>query len=425
MRTTKPKLIYLAYFFRPSPAIACVRTWNTAKYLASLGWDVTVVTPHPSLWNNPDSSGATEVDIKQLGIHRIFTEHGWPMLVPEHIRWIPGRIGWFLGGICRRITRRISRAEPQIGWVKSVQRACAGIAPGEFDLILATIGPNVSSRLASWLGIRLKCPFVLDYRDAWTGNPHVQAMEFGAPDEEESVLIQECAAVTVVSDSLARLIAGTFCVPNKVHVVSNGFSPEMFADIQPYRFDHFAVVYAGVLYPPKRVLDPVLNAFAALVSENPNTQARFHFYGPQGQTVQNAARHLGIERYLVVHGQVSRKEALAAQKGAGLVVVISSVEETGTLGENGVITAKIFDCMAMQCPVLVVAPKGSDLYSIAENVGGMRCFTGSDVRGIVSYIMDVSVNNIPQYKNRSLYQWDTIGCDLDVVLKSVLVQKDF
>ena len=33
-----------------------VRTWNIAKHLARSGWEVTVVTPHPSIYRNPDDS---------------------------------------------------------------------------------------------------------------------------------------------------------------------------------------------------------------------------------------------------------------------------------------------------------------------------------------------------------------------------------
>ncbi len=48
----RPKMLFLACYFPPVHGSACVRTWNMAKYLARLGWDVTVVTPDPSLWRN-------------------------------------------------------------------------------------------------------------------------------------------------------------------------------------------------------------------------------------------------------------------------------------------------------------------------------------------------------------------------------------
>ena len=42
---SRPKVLFLAYFFPPLNLIGCVRTRNIATYLTRVGWDVTVVTP--------------------------------------------------------------------------------------------------------------------------------------------------------------------------------------------------------------------------------------------------------------------------------------------------------------------------------------------------------------------------------------------
>jgi hypothetical protein len=47
----QPRLLFLAYYFPPVSTIACIRTWNMAAHLQELGWDITVVTPHP--WGSP------------------------------------------------------------------------------------------------------------------------------------------------------------------------------------------------------------------------------------------------------------------------------------------------------------------------------------------------------------------------------------
>jgi hypothetical protein len=48
----RPKLLFLVWNFTPVQTIGSVRTWNIAKHLARLGWDVTVVTPEPKLWRH-------------------------------------------------------------------------------------------------------------------------------------------------------------------------------------------------------------------------------------------------------------------------------------------------------------------------------------------------------------------------------------
>jgi len=399
--------------------IACIRTWNTANHLVKHGWDVTVVTPNPNLWMHTESCNNFEQEISATGIHRILTGHDFPMLVPSDVQWRTDGIGWFIGGICRRLANYL-HVEAQAGWVSSVKHACSEFKPGDFDLILATGNPFISFRAARWLGLRLMCPYVLDYRDPWTGNPHSKTRMISRHKQEESTLLHECAAATVVSPSWADLIGTTFGVQRKMHVISNGYDPDMFSDIQPHYFDHFSVVYAGTLYPPKRVLDPVFKAFGAFIEESGCNDAKFHYYGSHIQAVQDAAERIGLTRHVVIHGQVSRKEALSAQKGAGLVIILASVDDQGTLADNGIVTGKVFDCMALGRPALVVAPQSSDLYTIVETAGGMRCFTGNNFNGMVQYFSDVASGNIAAYRNRDLFQWQHISRKLDSLLRSFL-----
>jgi len=60
----RPKLLFLAYHFPPSQAVGSVRAWNMAKYLARLGWEVTVITPDPSLCRSVNDPIGTEANLK-------------------------------------------------------------------------------------------------------------------------------------------------------------------------------------------------------------------------------------------------------------------------------------------------------------------------------------------------------------------------
>lgn len=413
-----PRLLYLARAFPPAPAIGSVRAWNTAKWLAASGWAVTVVTPEPSVWLHPDEPEKVQERLRSAGIARILTGHAWPMLMPDRVKWIPGRAGWLLGGACRVVARSLG-IEASAGWGISAERACAVLARGDCDLILAT-GGAAAYRAAHRLSLRLGCPFLMDYRDPWTGNPHDAGRR--SKSSEEARLLGACAGATVVSPSWAELIGRTFGVPEKVHVITNGFDPDMFVGVESRRFDHFAIVYAGTLYPPKRVLDPVLRALRAFAESRPARVARFHYYGDFGEPVLEAATRLGARALVEVHGRVPRRAALEAQKGSGLVVVVASVDEEAGLSDLGVVTAKVFDCMALDRPALVVAPRGSDLYAVARTAGGMRCFAGSDVEGMARYIGEVEGGRAPPALGRQAYRWDSIAGKLDGVLRAAVSQ---
>lgn len=414
-----PRLLYLAHGFPPAPPIGAVRAWNAARTLTGLGWSVTVVTPAPEVWLSPNEPELIEREVREAGVRRILTGHGWPMLLPESLRWREGRASRLAGGACRVAARRLG-LDNGFGWAGSVEDACADLRKGDFDLVLATGGPFISFRVARRLARRLSCPFVMDYRDPWTGNPHGPARPSAATAREEAGLLRDCALATVVSPSWAALIGESFGVREKLRVVTNGFDPATFARVEAERFDHFALVYAGTLYPPKRVLDPVLRALAAYARRPGARPAKLHYYGDYGDPVRQAAANCGASSLVVVHGRVPRADALRAQKGAGLLVVVASVEPEGSLADRGVVTGKVFDCMALGRPALVVAPRGSDLYGIADTAGGMRCFTGADEAGMTRCLAEAAEGRAPVPRRPAAYRWDAIGRDLDRALREVL-----
>src|SRR5262245_30330858 len=139
----RPKLLFLAWNFPPVQAVASVRTWNIAKYLTRLGWDVTVVTPRLELWRHIDNAEKVQVDVRMEGIREIWTDHSWRFLSPVHLTcWNQG-LGWFTGGACRRIAR-MTGIDDAIGWIKAAEQACSSLEPGDVDLILAS-GPPFST----------------------------------------------------------------------------------------------------------------------------------------------------------------------------------------------------------------------------------------------------------------------------------------
>src|SRR5438093_10987374 len=101
----RPKLLFLAYPFPPCPEVGRVRTWNIAQHLGRLGWEVTVVTPDPSVWRHVDNHEETEAQIRHHGIQRILTPYLWRHLAPDTLRCRNRGLSWVVGGPCRQIAR--------------------------------------------------------------------------------------------------------------------------------------------------------------------------------------------------------------------------------------------------------------------------------------------------------------------------------
>jgi glycosyltransferase involved in cell wall biosynthesis len=94
--------------------------------------------------------------------------------------------------------------------------------------------------------------------------------------KQEAELHESSRAVTTVSPSL---LSGRVTHERKVHVITNGFDPEEMASIEPYEFGHFAIVYAGTFYSPKRVITPFMAALKRLQDVDHLGHWRFHYYG--------------------------------------------------------------------------------------------------------------------------------------------------
>ncbi len=417
----RPRLLFLAYSFPPLWAPGTPRAWYMAKYLARLGWEVTVVTPHPSLWVRTDRTEKIEGLLQQEGIRRITTGLRWRCLDPDYVRFRNHGIGWLVGGVCRKIARRLS-IENQAGWPPAIENACRTLRRGDVDIIMATLAPFVSFRAARLLGKRLRAPFVLDYRDPWNSNPHVSVPRSRRILEEEESLLRDCAAVTIVSSSLGLSLRQHFPSVKEVHVVSNGFDPEDLYNIQPINFNHFAIVYAGGFYPPKRVITPLMKALQTLRSSQHDKlpEWRFHYLGASAGHVLGEAERCGIHDRVVLHGQVSREESLFAVAGADVSVVITSVEDEGSLEDRGIVTGKVFEALGLGSRVLLIAPVGSDAEAIIEENYCGRRFAGNQTEEIAKYLLEVMAGQHPKPVPPAKYSWPEIAPPLNKLLRRIV-----
>ena len=420
-RTPKsPKLLFLAKPFPPSRAPACTRTWNIAKYLTRLGWEVTVVTPHPSVWRQSDDPDLVSSKLRQEGIRRILTRHRWRFLLPRSLNCWNRGIGWFLGALCRRFAATLG-IDSNIGWIQEAEKECRRFSKGDVDVILATGSPFASFTLAKRLSDRLDCPYVMDYRDPWTQNPHRPRSPRRKELEGESRLIAGSAAVTIVSPSWAKALDHRYDIASKLHVVSNGYDPEDLAGVEPYDFGHFAIVYAGTFYPPKRVISPIMAALKRLM-ENQENEAEwfFHYYGRQQAHVLNEAARFGVMSKVISHGWVPHAAALAAVRGASLAIVITSVSDDAPMEDMGIMTGKVYEALGLKTPVLLITPKGSDLDAIVRGIPGIVCFSGGNVEGISEYIKKLMLGSMPNCEAAESFSWPHIAKDLDTVLRKAI-----
>jgi glycosyltransferase involved in cell wall biosynthesis len=422
----KPNLLFISGYFPPANfSSGCVRTWNLAYFLTRLGWHVSVVTPHPSLWNPLFVENATGVAEKMAleGIHPIYTGLRWRFLSGRYQTPNIG-LAWLVGGFLRRIARYLD-VDTWSGWVPEVKKACAHLQPSDVDVILASGSPFISFSLAEWLSNRLGRPYVLDYRDLWTGNPLLPARRSYANRLEHRV-VSRSAVVTAVSPTSGSILARQNNAGAKVQVITNGYDAQEMASVQPYRFDHFAIVYTGGIFPPFRVLSPLMNALKQLDTNLAGFRRpwKLHYFGLDDIWVRKEAEQYGLLDQVVCHGKVTHKEALEAVRGANLAVIVTFLSTQCTLEEAGHIPGKIFEAIGLGTPILAISPPGSDVEEIVHTAGLGRCFVSTDTSGMVSYIADVMIGRIPPAKNPENYAWASLAEKFNLLLRKAIHSSD-
>lgn len=418
----RPKLLFLAYTFPPRHAVACVRAWNIAKYLAAAGWELSVVTPAPEFHPIIDRTTLIDADLHRSGARRILTDHRWRILLRNYY---DGILGVMATRACRRLAYHLN-IEPSVGWLGAAEAACRTLTGEDVDVILATGPPFGAFQLAKQIADKLGRPYVLDYRDPWTGNPYAARRRRQAAVKLEQRVLRGSAAVTVVSPSWKEALDRHYDVGLKLHVVTNGYDPEELAVVEPHDFGHFAIVYTGIFYPPKRVITPLMSAFRLLKRGTctGGTIWRFHYYGNHADHVRREAERFKVTDHVVLHGKVPRKEVLSAVRGAGVAVVVNSTTNRSTLEDRGQIPAKLFEPLGLGTPILLIAPPGSDARDIIRECCASQSFTGEDIEGIARYLLErMRAKRTHTVCSDRRYSWPALAGTMNMVLRGAIGQR--
>jgi glycosyltransferase involved in cell wall biosynthesis len=148
----------------------------------------------------------------------------------------------------------------------------------------------------------------------------------------------------------------------------------------------------------------------------------FHYYGIHEDHVRTEAQRFGVVERVVLHGRVSREEALAAVKGASVAVVVTTVAEKGTSVDHGMVTGKLFEALGLGTPILLVSPAESDGAAILADAGVHASFTGTDIDGIAGHISRLLSDQTRPSQSAAPepYAWPELIKPLDAILRSQL-----
>lgn len=363
------RVLFIAFPFPPSRGAGVYRTVAIANFLASAGWEVTVVTPEEnyflryqgsedrSLMDWPDS----RIEVRRVPLTKRQDAAGdtrrtvWSSLFPsasERTR--------------RRWRRYVSPLEGYDFWFRPALRASMrSIRSKKPDVILATGNPFNSFLVANLVKRRTGIPYVLDYRDAWTFDQFTGKLKPGATDValalERRALLGSSAYVSV-NQPIVDWLAEMHSLPDRVQrlVIENGYDLELMGEMTPTTprlvSDQSPIILAhvGTLVPGKLDWPEVLREFEE-TAHMVDFDVELHIHGHLGfSDIQNEMMRdlFGGDATIRHMGPVGKKDVFRVYNEADALYL--------PMYESPYVTSgKVYEMMATGKPILAWGPDSS------------------------------------------------------------------
>lgn len=337
MEADRRRVLVLAYYFPPVGGAGVQRTLKFVKHLASLGWDATVVSTRSRAYGAHDASLVDEIP----GSTRVVRTAALPL-------------ARYLGYALHRLHLRRLRAfalwpDGGLGWMPFALLATLRAARRDRpDVLFSTSSPYGAHLVALAVRRLTGLPWVADFRDEWSANPHLasQPRLLARLSERAERAIACGASHIVVAADYFRLAGIDADDPRRVEIV-NGVDEDDLptADAAPPPNDRFVLAHVGTLYD-LRDPTPALRALSALAARGAIDGSRVevrlvgnvwlpHFAPPDGLRVE-------------VTGYIEHRRAVAEMHAATVLLLYVPAIDLAPSG-------KLFEYLASGRPVLCLA----------------------------------------------------------------------
>jgi hypothetical protein len=308
------------------------------------------------------------------------------------------------------------------GWVlRAAGAARSLLRERKFDVVI-TSGPPHSTHFAGLLAtLGGRTQFWIDMRDPWS---HVH--EMNAPEDwlvrAERFLLRRLERLTFARAT--KVIANTREFASALRMAEpdldviwfpNGVDLEQLPSRDERAVECGSVAYVGTLYAGRN-LSSICVAMGGLLSDHPEAAAslRLNVAGPieppHRRQLQADIVAAGLESMVNVHGILPRRQALELLSRSHLALVLAQDQPMQ-------VPAKLYECMSLGIPTLVIAEATSAAASEARRLGAMT-LEANDVEAMQALLEDVLADRIPTtIAARAPVSYNDLGIRMDSLLR--------
>lgn len=427
---TPRSLLLVSYFYPPTRDTGARRPAAMAKWLARLGWEVTVLTTS-AFGREGTAAGSQRTASGSEGprVIRAFDLQTLRARMAGHTKVESLFDSDSYSGRPHPLSKVIVPEPLALAWTPFARRAAlAAHRERPFDCVLTTSPAESAHSIGAALQ-RRGVPWVADLRDAWTFEPlrepfptraqarldeRLERRRLGAADRV--VCVSEPAA----ADLRARAIADPV-------VIANAWDPDedpgpdaeaaVASLLDP---DRLSLLYTGRFGSYGRDPAPLVEAIARLARTEPELAGRLELAvaGP----LQPAERELLQRPNLApakatLLGSLEREATLALQRRADALLLLAQP------ARSQLVNFKLFEYLAAGVPVLALAA-GTEAGRIAADAGIDPIVGANDPDAVAAALIRLLTDDIggPDPDALTRYAYPAAAARMEVVLEGAIGQ---
>jgi len=319
---------------------------NSPKLLPNFGWEPLVLTVRHS--KDPWVEDSLGGDPKGIRVQRT-------------LEWNLAGLADFLHGCCSRVARLFGKnlthnlfreflciPDSQIAWFSTIR---ARRLARECELIYVSCSPFSSSVSGAIVKRLTGRPLVVDFRDAWSLNPHTRfsRLHRALINRFERFVLSACDALIVNTDGAARLYATAYPEHReKIVTIPNGYDALTPVDRRTTEGD-FQIMHVGTFYGSRNP-DALLECLAEMGRDD-------IVFVQVGGSFDSYERFKERVKIKIVH-PLPREAALELMREASLLYVKQGWEPG--VSEYIAVGAKTYEYLATGLPILAEVPPGDN-----------------------------------------------------------------
>jgi hypothetical protein len=332
------RVLMVTFFFPPHPAVGGLRMHGLARFLPEFGWEPTVLTPPL-----PGEPPAGRRVIQTGYVHKV----GKIKRLAGARAKGPSRAKRLLGEV-------LAYPDFESGWRKPAVKAGGVLLQQEkFNALLSSALPGTCHLIGHDLKASFGIPWIADFRDLWTQQNTYPWSKIRRAVERrlEVKTLKTADALVTVSAPLAEKL-GELHGAKRVHSILNGFDPdELLLAARPLT-PRFTLTYTGTLYPERRQPELVFCAVRELLDAGSINDIEIRFFGQTAADpkLQERISRFRLQGHVTLPGIVPRSDVLTRQRESQVLLLLNWDDPN----EKGIYSAKVFEYLAAQRPILAV-----------------------------------------------------------------------